>query len=90
VPFAAVVEAGLIAPGATVTDPRGRVEAIVRPDGMLALDGVVGSIHKVGAHAMAAEACNGWTFWHIDTPSGRRPIDDMRARIRAELAPMGA
>ena len=30
----------------------------------------VGSIHRIGALAQGLEACNGWTFWHIETAKG--------------------
>ena len=30
----------------------------------------VGSIHRIGALAQGLEACNGWTFWHVETPKG--------------------
>jgi modification methylase len=84
--FSAVVERGLIAPGAALTSARGDVHALVRADGTLMLGNVVGSIHKIGALAQAAAACNGWTFWHVETPAGRRPIDVLRGMIRDELA----
>jgi hypothetical protein len=37
-------------------------------DGTLAAGGQAGSIHKVGAHVQGFDACNGWTFWHLETP----------------------
>ena len=68
-----------------------RVKALVRADGTLAFengkDPTVGSIHRIGALAQGLEACNGWTYWHIEDAAGRRPIDALRAQIRAEMAP---
>ncbi|HYS47680.1 MAG TPA: site-specific DNA-methyltransferase [Xanthobacteraceae bacterium] len=84
VPFAALVERGLVAAGQRLVDSRRRHAALVRPDGAVALGDVVGSIHRVGAHAQGLEACNGWTFWHIETRRGLTPIDALRAQIRAE------
>ena len=50
VPFGAVVEAGLIAPGAALFDARRQWRAIVQADASLvAGDGRQGSIHKLGA-----------------------------------------
>ena len=49
-------------------------------------DGRVGSIHRIGALAQGLEACNGWTFWHVETPKGLTPIDAFRAVIRSEMA----
>ena len=42
----------------------------MRADGAVSLDGTVGSIHRIGALAQGLEACNGWTFWHVETPKG--------------------
>lgn len=90
VAFSSLVERGLVKAGATVTDAKGRVRAIVRPDGSLTLKSakgpVVGSIHKIGAIAQGQEACNGWDFWHIEDKKGRKPIDALRAVVRAEMA----
>jgi modification methylase len=84
--FASLVEAGLIAPGATLTDARRRHTAIVRADGTVALAGFVGSIHKTGALAQGLPACNGWTFWHFDAADGAlAPIDALRAKVRESL-----
>jgi len=83
--FASLVEAGLLAPGATLTDAKKRHTALVRADGTLSLSGFVGSIHKTGALAQGLPACNGWTFWHYETVDGLAPIDDLRAQIREKL-----
>ena len=50
------------------------------------LGGQVGSIHRIGALAQGLEACNGWTFWHVETPKGLTLIDEFRAQVRAEMA----
>jgi modification methylase len=86
VAFAALVERGLVAAGARLVDARRRHAALVRPDGAVALGDVVGSIHRVGAVAQGLEACNGWTFWHVETRRGLTPIDALRAQFRAEAA----
>ena len=86
VAFASVVEAGLLAPGTVLCDAGRRHRATVRPDGTIALGTIVGSIHKIGALAQGLPACNGWTFWHMETLEGLRPIDDARATIRLTLA----
>ena len=64
VPFAALIERGLVAPGIKLVDAKRRHRALVRADGALALGESVGSIHRIGALAQGLEACNGWTFWH--------------------------
>ena len=85
VAFASVVEMGLLAPGAVLMDEKRRHKAIVRADGALGLNQMVGSIHKVGALAQGLPACNGWTFWHYETPTGLQSIDTLRARIRVSM-----
>ena len=86
VPFAALVERGLVSPGASLFDAKRRHCALVRADGALSLGEAVGSIHRIGALAQGLEACNGWTFWHIETPQGLTLIDALRAQVRAEMA----
>ncbi|WP_457798450.1 DNA methyltransferase [Methylocystis sp. S23] len=83
--FASLVEAGLIAPGAALTDAKKRHMATVRADGTVSLSGFVGSIHKTGALAQGLPACNGWTFWHYEEKGRLAPIDDLRAQIRERL-----
>ena len=83
--FASLVEAGLIAPGATLVDAKRRHRAVVRADGALSLSGFVGSIHKTGALAQGLPACNGWTFWHYEAKGRLTPIDDLRAEARERL-----
>ena len=84
--FAALVEAGLIAPGETLRDEKNRHQVTVLADGSVALGQIVGSIHKIGALAQGLPACNGWTYWHRHTASGVEPIDEARVRYRA-MAP---
>jgi len=83
--FASLVEAGLIAPGATLTDARRRHSVLVRADGAVSLEGFVGSIHKTGALAQGLPACNGWTYWHYQQDGALAPIDDLRAVMRQSL-----
>ena len=85
VPFAALIERGLVAPGIKLVDSKRRHRALVRADGALALGETVGSIHRIGALAQGLEACNGWTFWHVETPQGLTVIDTLRAQVRAEM-----
>jgi len=86
VPFAALVERGMISPGIKLTDAKRRHRALVRADGAIALGEAVGSIHRIGALAQGLEACNGWTFWHIETPKGLTVIDTLRAQVRSEMS----
>ena len=86
VAFSALLERGMILPGAKLVDAKKRHKVLVRADGAVALGDAVGSIHRMGALAQGLDACNGWTFWHLDTPKGLISIDALRAEIRAEMA----
>jgi modification methylase len=85
VAFTVLIERGLISPGALLTDAKKRHRALVRADGAVALGERVGSIHRIGALAQGLDACNGWTFWHIETDKGLTPIDAFRAQVREEI-----
>jgi modification methylase len=52
----------------------------------LALGEATGSIHRIGALAANAPACNGWTFWDVETKQGRTSIDILRREIRRQMA----
>lgn len=86
VAFASLIERGLVTPGARLTDSKKRHKAIVRADGAIAVGDTVGSIHRVGAVVQGLDACNGWSFWHVETPKGLVSIDDLRAQVRSEMA----
>jgi modification methylase len=85
VAFSTLVERGLVSAGAQLVDAKRRHAALVRADGAITFGETVGSIHRVGALAQGLDACNGWTFWHLDTPKGLTPIDALRAQVRAEM-----
>ena len=86
VAFNTLIESGLIAPGTVLTDARRRHSAIVRADGTLASGSDAGSIHRLGAKVQGLDACNGWTFWHYADGAELKPIDALRAVVRAGMA----
>lgn len=86
VPFSALIERGLVSPGARLVDSTRRHRALVRADGAVAVGETVGSIHRIGALVQGLDACNGWTFWHLETPKGLTLIDELRAQLRSEMA----
>ena len=90
VAFVSLVEAGLIAPGAVLTDSRRRWQASVRADGTLSSGDKSGSIHRLGAMVQGLDACNGWTFWHFEDAGVLKPIDELRAHVRKSTAAAGA
>ncbi|MCA0424371.1 MAG: modification methylase [Proteobacteria bacterium] len=86
VAFASLVEAGLVRPGTVLTDAKKRFSVVVRPDGQIQSDSIIGSIHKIGALVQGLPACNGWTFWHFDVRGALQPIDALRAEMRKRMA----
>ena len=86
VAFSELIERGMIVPGTKLVDAKKRHGALVRADGAIMLGDKVGSIHRIGAVAQGAEACNGWTFWHVETKKGLRLIDELRAEIRSQMS----
>lgn len=89
VPFGHLVERRMVKPGEVLYSPDGRRTARVRIDGSVACGDEAGSIHQMGAKALAAAACNGWTFWHIKKSGKLTPLDALRAQVRAEWAKAG-
>jgi modification methylase len=90
VAFGSLIEMGLIEPGTELLDARRRHTALVRADGSLISGPHAGSIHRVGALVQGAEACNGWTFWHIEQQGRLAPIDGFRADVRARMQHLSA
>jgi modification methylase len=85
VAFGALIESGMIAPGAMLTDSKRRWSAQVLADSSIEHGNVQGSIHKIGATVQGAPACNGWTFWHIRDGEGLVPLDTLRQRYLGEM-----
>jgi modification methylase len=86
VPFGAMIESGLIAPGTMLMDTKRRWQARVLADATLEHGGQQGSIHKIGATVQGAPSCNGWTFWHVEEAGVLKPIDALRQLYLADIA----
>jgi modification methylase len=90
IPFGSLLEAGLVSVGDVLTDARRRFAATVRADASLLCEAEgrqhVGSIHRVGAAVQRLEACNGWTFWHVEQGGALQPIDVLRSELRRTMA----
>ncbi|WP_416376496.1 site-specific DNA-methyltransferase [Thalassovita sp.] len=84
IPFGQLVERGMLRPGETLVNPRGKT-AKVRADGTLIAGETRGSIHQVGAALEGAPSCNGWTYWSIKREGKDVPIDLLRQQIRSEM-----
>ena len=91
VPFASLLEAGLLRPGQKLYFRRDRsLIARVKPDGHLRLNGLEGSIHQVGRELIQGP-CNGWEHWYFRDGKGElRKIDDLRERLRSESKMVGS
>lgn len=85
VPFGTIIELGMLPAGSPLFDERRRVRAEVKADGSLALPGMQGSIHRVGAFAQGKSACNGWTFWHFEREGKLTSIDTLRETAKQRL-----
>jgi modification methylase len=86
VAFASLIERGMIKPGETVFDAKRKVSALVRAEGALQLGSAVGSIHRIGAVAQGAGACNGWAYWHVERNKKLMLIDELRAEVRSTMS----
>jgi modification methylase len=85
VPFGALVEIGMIQPGTVLTDSKRRWQARVRADASIEMGAEAGSIHRIGALAQGAPACNGWSFWHYEEEGALAPLDTLRQRYLLTL-----
>jgi len=86
IPFATLIERGLLRPGEILFDARRRWTAKIRPDGSVISADARGSIHQVAAEVQGAPACNGWEFWYIERKGGPVAIDALRQQIRREMS----
>lgn len=86
VSFGALVAAGYLHAGQTLTDRHGQLRAQILPDGRVRAGETAASIHRMAAHLTGRPAYNGWEFWHIYTEAGTvgESIDAVRARYRAD------
>jgi site-specific DNA-methyltransferase (adenine-specific) len=92
IPFAQLLERGLLTPGQKLYFRAQRdLSASIRPDGKLALDGFIGSIHQAGKHLMGGGPCNGWEHWFYEKPDGElAPIDQLRQELRRDTGGLSA
>lgn len=83
-PFGALIERGLLAPGQVLLfDRREDRAAIIQADGTIQLsDGRRGSIHAIGASVAGLPSCNGWDHWYYADGDQLLTIDHLRERVR--------
>jgi modification methylase len=79
VPFGALLENGLLAPGQTLYFAKTGLPATVLADGHLRCGDLVGSIHGVAKHLMGGAPANGWDLWSYKDEGGEiHAIDRLR------------
>ena len=83
VPFARLIEHGVLKPGDTLTSRCKRWTATVRADGSIISGKLSGSIHQVGAKLQGATSCNGWTYWQVHD-NNAQTIDELRQTFAAK------
>ena len=85
VAFGKLLETNALKPGQTLYfGLKGEVTGVIRADGAIACDGLVGSIHQVGRKLMSAP-CNGWEHWFYEDEHGeRKPLDSLRQAYLTE------
>lgn len=89
IPFAVLIELGLLSPGDRLRLEDTDTYAVVQADATIRSDSVRGSIHRAGAELLRAAGCNGWAHWHyLESESGvYRPLDDLRKKARLLMFP---
>ena len=79
VPFKTLIDSGFIRVGAKLyTRKRYGKEALVLDTGNLMLDGMIGSIHQMGAFIEKTQSCNGWGFWYYQEKDKFYLLDEIR------------
>ena len=84
IPFGSLVELGIIKPGASLFDPKKKINAKIMVDGSIKYKESEGSIHKIAAKIMGAESYNGWTYWHYNLNGSTVLIDSLRQKFIAD------
>jgi site-specific DNA-methyltransferase (adenine-specific) len=86
VPFASLLEAGLLQPGQKLYFRRDRaLAAAIKPDGHLRLPDFEGSIHQAARH-LAGTPSNGWDSWYYEDQAGNLSVlDRLRQQMRKAI-----
>lgn len=84
IPFGALLEAGLLQPGQTLSFAHERsIGAIILADGRIRCGETTGSIHTVARALLLDAPANGWDLWLYESETGeRQPINLLRQLLR--------
>ena len=87
IPFARLLENGLLKPGQALYFQQDRTRsANIKPDGKLRIDGFEGTIHQTGKHLTGGSPCNGWEHWYYEgEDSNLYAIDKLRQELRDKM-----
>lgn len=84
VAFKELLGQGRLQPGQTLRHVVSHAEATINRNGTVSFNGLTGSIHAIGAQAMGAPKCNGWTHWlHQGADGEWRLLDELRQEVRS-------
>jgi site-specific DNA-methyltransferase (adenine-specific) len=87
IPFVELLAYGLLSPGQALYFQESReLQAHIKPDGKLRMNGKEGSIHQLGKALSGGKPCNGWEHWYFEDVQGQlRQIDHLRQSLREAL-----
>jgi DNA modification methylase len=87
IPFATLLEQGLLIPGQSLFLDRDREKkATILANGYLrTVDGSIGSIHKIGCLLSQTSECNGWLRWFFEKEDQLLVIDTLREEFRQRI-----
>lgn len=78
VPFGNLIEKGYVKIGENLFSRDGKNFAQVQANASLALNGEVGSIHKISATILKKENHNGWSYWYVKRNNELISINELR------------
>lgn len=78
VPFGNLIEKGYVKIGENLFSRDGKNFAQVQANASLALNGEVGSIHKISATILKQENHNGWSYWYVKRNNELISINELR------------
>jgi site-specific DNA-methyltransferase (adenine-specific) len=83
IPFGALLEAGLLQPGQTLTFAKDEsITAVILANGHIQCNGATGSIHSVAKSLLDSAPVNGWDMWLFETRGRKATINTLRQKIQ--------